>query len=131
MGTNYYLAEKPPCACCGRSFDRLHIGKSSAGWCFSLHVLPDDGINDLPDWQARWSQPGATIWNEYGEQISADDMLKTIAERKYGGISPPDEAWLVRNGAERSPSNLARNGIGGHCIGHGASTYDLIRGEFS
>lgn len=38
MGTNYYLYEKPACACCGREFGSKHIGKSSGGWCFSLEM---------------------------------------------------------------------------------------------
>lgn len=50
MGTNYYLHTKPDCECCGRGFEPLHIGKSSGGWCFSLHVMPEDNINTLDDW---------------------------------------------------------------------------------
>ncbi len=55
MGTNYYLHEKPDCECCGRPFEALHIGKSSSGWCFSLHVMPEDMINTLDDWRSKWS----------------------------------------------------------------------------
>jgi len=81
MGCNFYLTAKPPCDHCGRAHERLHIGKSSAGWCFSLHVDPDNGINDLDDWVRLWSEPGATIVNEYGETIAPDAMLKIITER--------------------------------------------------
>lgn len=38
MGTNYYLHSQDPCEHCGRSYPELHIGKSSAGWVFALHV---------------------------------------------------------------------------------------------
>ena len=61
MGTNYYLYQKPDCECCGRPFEPLHIGKSSAGWCFALHIMPEDGISTLLDWCALWSAPGAFI----------------------------------------------------------------------
>jgi len=48
MGTNYYLVknERPPCPCCERTYvqERLHIGKSSGGWCFALHVIPEMGM---------------------------------------------------------------------------------------
>lgn len=131
MGTNYYLEPKAPCDGCGRSFERLHIGKSSAGWCFSLHIDPDEGINSLADWESKWSAPGARIINEYGEVISIEDMKQTIINRKWGGISTADPSWLEQNGAEPGPAGLARHSVGGSCIGHGTETYDLIRGEFS
>ena len=62
MGTNYYLTED--CECCGRAFPDLHIGKSSGGWCFSLHVIPSEGLNSLDEWESRFSC--GVITNEYG-----------------------------------------------------------------
>ena len=112
MGTNFYLNTEC-CEKCGRAAEQLHIGKSSAGWCFALHVIPDEGINDLADWEARWSQPGMQIVDEYGETISPDEMKARICERQWDG-------------------GLSRHSIDGHhCIGHGAGTYDLLPGEFS
>jgi len=60
MGTNYYLQKKSgTCQTCGHcSEDPKHIGKSSGGWCFSLHVYPEENITTV------------TIVNEYGETIS-------------------------------------------------------------
>jgi len=52
MGTNYYLHENV-CESCGRSDEPLHIGKSSAGWVFTLRIYPDKGINSLEDWLPR------------------------------------------------------------------------------
>lgn len=77
MGTNYYLEPKPPCQCCGRPFEQLHIGKSSAGWCFALHVIPERGIKDLDDWVRIWSQPEARIVDEYciGHGAGTLDLL--------------------------------------------------------
>ncbi len=69
MGTNYYLKTAAPCPTCGHEQEPLHIGKSSGGWVFSLHVDPDAGLCDLPDWESRWAKPGATITDEYGETI--------------------------------------------------------------
>lgn len=46
MGTNFYFYENPEI----NEEDALHIGKSSAGWCFSLHIIPELGIRDLSDW---------------------------------------------------------------------------------
>ena len=36
MGTNYYLNDR-------------HIGKSSAGWYFALHIYPEENINSLDE----------------------------------------------------------------------------------
>jgi len=82
MGTNYYWTEREPCECCGRPFESLHIGKSSAGWNFSLHIHPDEGIVNLEDWKARWAT-GGTITDEYGRTISIGEMVATITKRSH------------------------------------------------
>ena len=128
MGTNYYLITEP-CSCCGLSAPRLHIGKSSAGWCFALHVEGD--INSLADWEARWSKPNAKIVNEYGDTVTPDEMRKTITERAWKGHGTDEPMWLMANNAVQGPNGLARQQIGRHCIGHGDGTYDLIPGEFA
>lgn len=132
MGTNYYLHQVPDCECCGRPFETLHIGKSSGGWCFSLHVVPEDNINDLDDWRTLWNTPGAFIRNEYGEKVSVADIEKVITERSWGKIPSDGAAWYRENHAEPGPNNLARSIVDGlHCIKHGAGTWDCITGEFS
>lgn len=136
MGTNYYLKteEKPPCECCKRPYpsEDLHIGKSSGGWCFSLHVIPEDGINSLEDWQQRWSAPGVWIENEYGEKVTPEQMLKSITERgRPERLDDWTDADYRRNHAVPGPHFLARHAIGDHCIGHGPGTYDYITGWFS
>lgn len=114
MGTNYYLHEKPDCESCGRPFKPIHIGKSSGGWCFSLHVYPEDGINTLDDWCELWNKPGAFVRNEYGERIPIAEMYRIITDRRWhsGTLRRHDRA-------------------GNHCIGHGHGTWDYIVGEFS
>lgn len=114
MGTNYYLEPKPACEACGREHERLHIGKSSGGWMFSLHVMPEKGINSLGDWAVLWYTPGAIIRNEYGEIITPEEMLSTITKREWGGSVPQ------------------RHKIdGSFCISHGSGTWDHIAGDFS
>lgn len=108
MGTNYYH-EKILCEHCGNT-ERLHVGKSSFGWCFALRVYPDLGIIDLPDWDAR-AEAGGRFVDEYGRPISWPDLHAEIAER---------------------PAGSRRDKIDGdHCIGHGDGPWDLIVGEFS
>lgn len=114
MGTNYYLHQKPDCECCGRPFEPLHIGKSSGGWCFSLHVMPEDCITTLDDWRNLWAAPGSFIRNEYGENVSIADMELIITVRLWRGEFP-----------SRHPID------GRNCLGHGEGPWDYIQGEFS
>jgi hypothetical protein len=122
MGTNFYLHEKQPNTCphCGQTphYEPLHIGKSSAGWCFSLHVIPQEGLNSLREWQRRWSKPGVVIKDEYGESMTPAEMLRTITKRSAYSTN-------------RRLSELHRHPVDGHhCIGHGPGTYDYITGWF-
>lgn len=139
MGTNYYLHEDI-CEHCGRSRDKLHIGKSSGGWCFLLHVDLIEELNCLDDWKALFDRASTTISDEYGDHISTSDMLAIITERSR---STPfdDNDWLGyaseaefhrSNYSERGPNNLLRSRIDGtHCTGHGDGTWDHITGDFS
>jgi hypothetical protein len=140
MGTNYYLHQKPDCECCGRAYEPLHIGKSSVGWVFALHVIPEDGIRTLDDWRRLWSAPGSYIRDEYGNRLPPDEMLRRITERQnprgwddgprwacYGSETESHEV----NHSQRGPNGLLRRGIGRYCIGHGDGTWDYMVGEFS
>lgn len=110
MGTNYYLEEKSPCECCNRGYDNLHIGKSSMGWVFSLHVIKGE-IETLDQWKDRWSKEGVRIVNEYGDTLTPDEMLKVITNRSHPG------------GLQRHHTY--------NTLGRGEGTWDYITGEFS
>lgn len=139
MGTNYYLLYNI-CATCKRA-ERLHIGKSSSGWCFGLQVIPENGIRDLGDWEKLFKKPDTAIENEYGKRITAEEMLDIICNR---AINRPDattlsfypysslEALCTAENAIRCPNGLLRRKIDDErCIGHGSGTWDLIAGDFS
>lgn len=82
MGTNYYLEKRMGrCPTCLGQYpdERLHIGKSSAGWAFSLHVTPE--IPTLYHWLPLLLEPGARIVDEYGSRIHPEEMLRVIACR--------------------------------------------------
>lgn len=143
MGTNYYLFPEPPCEHCGRLDPPLHVGKSSAGWCFSLHVIPEQGLNTLEDWIKLWSKPGVFTNDEYGRPISIEDLHKKITVRKSvrkDGSDPWESLPMGysdwnhfhrSNQSEKGPDGLLRHRIDGvHCVGHGEGTYDYIQGEF-
>jgi hypothetical protein len=115
MGTNYYL-KSAECPHCKRTEPDRHIGKSSIGWAFSLHVYPSEEINNLSDWLILFTTEGVRIENEYGELVTTEEMQRIITARdkyKCNGV-------------------LQRHDIDDHhCIGHGAGAWDHIIGEFS
>jgi len=142
MGTNYYL-QHGVCECCKKPDSTRHIGKSSGGWCFSLHVYPEEGINTLDDWKVLFRDPQSRIVDEYGQPEIMPSML-TIIENRYWkprGDKPPyamgigENTWgdfHRKNHSFDGPNNLLRHQIlEGHCIGHGEGTWDYIIGDFS
>ena len=135
MGTNYYAerAAGEACSHCGRSdvAERLHIGKSSAGWCFSLHVIPERGLNSLEEWKEYLRQPNITIEDEYGRRHTLSELLDRITNRAQAVRSAPNAQFMRENNAVPGPSGLVRNKIDRYCIGHGEGTWDLLTGEFS
>lgn len=132
MGTNYYLKKEaePACKCCNRPYEgqELHIGKSSMGWCFSLHVIPELGLNDWPEWLEfiqKSLQEGWTLEDEYGGGVSVEQLTQTVTDRKF----PYDHGKTY--GYTIGPNNLLRHPVDDHnCLGHGSGTWDLIAGEF-
>lgn len=133
MGTNYYVTSP-------WRMGQLHLGKSSAGWCFSLHVSVD--IPNLEAWKPILLKN--TIKNEYGELVSYSDMMKIITGREWLDRKYPFycqyritevkslEHHAELEGCEVGPNNLFRHKIDMiYCVGHGAGTWDHIIGEFS
>jgi len=131
MGTNFYLYEEKACPTCGHCKEPRHIGKSSAGWCFSLHVYPEEGINSFADWRALISNPDYLIQDEYGDIISREELLERIEERSWERKGDSTFNYAA-NSAEKGPNGLVRHKIDGRrCIGHGEGTYDYMIGDFS
>lgn len=112
MGTNYYARyDNCDCNCpnCGLKDIEYHIGKSSAGWAFSLHVDPTDGVHDLEDILTLIVKTNATIYNEYEEMVSMETLLDIILNR-------PDD--VEHHGDDERHME---------CLG----SYDLVTGDFS
>ena len=130
MGTNYYLKFKP-CPHCGLTKPEMHIGKSSGGWHFALHVEPEQGIKDLDDWRKLFSAPAAVIRDEYGKLVAIDEMIAIITDRKWLTKQKWTQREYDENDAEPGLNNLVRSKIERFCISHGAGTWDCIVGEFS
>ncbi len=142
MGTNYYahaITDDGP--------TRLHVGKSSLGWCFALHVHPEHNINGLDDWRAVMGRPSTEIVDEYGDNHTPAEMLATITERSWPGQQSADlvavladygipklrdDRWWADNHAVPGPNGLARHTHDAALPPNPATdTYDLCRGDFS
>lgn len=142
MGTNYYTVKVYRCEACGHGIvsddKERHIGKSSAGWCFSLRVYPEDDINTLDDWKVILKR--SCIQDEYGSTIPYEEMFKIITQRSSPntfdkppcGVTPSItwEEFHRSNQSQFGPNGLLRHRTGDHCVGHGEGTWDYLEGEF-
>ncbi len=139
LGTNYYWYPQDTCPHCGQPGLRQHIGKSSGGWCFGLHVYPVGDVMRLEDWVQKWQQ--GVIRDEFGDVVPPSQMLTIITKRSgqrstktdFRTMGYRDEAdFLEKNQAEWGPSNLLRHRIDGRfCVAHGEGAWDYLVGDFS
>jgi len=83
MGTNFYT-KIIKCKYCKNS-ERVHLGKSSIGWKFTLQA---NGYRFYKNWDEmkEWLR-GRPIKDEYGKRISRADFIKWV-ESKQGTIDP-------------------------------------------
>ena len=120
-----------PCECCGREYGRIHIGKSSYGWCFALHVFKKidldeeeeleryvaHDIESLEDWRELLSS-GGVIKDEEGDVITCQEMFAIITDR----------ANLCADDQKPKRHSIHRYSL---CVGHGDGDWDYMRWEFS
>ena len=111
LGTNYYL-EYNKCKKCGRS-DTLHIGKSSAGWKFLFHKIPNKA-ESFPQWIFLLEK--GTIRDEYDREYTFAEFLNLVRNKQgeqsqlYRDMELIDgynfmtgEEWVKKLVAERKP----------------------------
>ncbi len=97
MGTNYYaVRDRAPDQPGDPELDRLHIGKSSAGWPFNFRAHERLGLVDWPSWRRNLSRPGIRIVNEYRDQLTVEGM-----DNKVVGARDRWQGANVQNGLER------------------------------
>ena len=131
MGTNYYL-ERPVCPTCGRGEEQMHIGKSSAGWVFSLHVeTTGDFPRDLAEWEVYFADSANLITDEYDRVHDREGLMAAITNRSRGELPGEEPFDYAANHAMPGPNGLVRSVIGDRCVGHGPGTWDLTTGDFT
>lgn len=133
MDTNYYIktGKKEKVICnygCEHMIDEiLHVGAHSNGWKFCLHIIPEKNINGLNDWKPILQN--GKIEDEYGKEISYDDMLNTIVgEYKDKGLNQV----VVHDAFYKTMLDLNDNlnYVNKDKLGKDGS-YVLVEGEFS
>lgn len=82
MGTNYHVRTLPcdkACDHCGES-QLIHLGKTSAGWCFNFQADPDWPRDDA---FKRWLLLALSgpIEDEYGKPLTVGELLHRVYER--------------------------------------------------
>ena len=128
MGTNYYARKKDrPEETPWVTPITQHIGKSSAGWCFTLCV---NTFKSLDEWKEVFNDPTIEIVDEYEDIVEPSEMIKKITERSFSrersSLENPVYTVFGSNGLIRHTINPSRG-----CIGHGEGTWDLMTGNFS
>ena len=139
MGTNYYLHQSV-CESCGRGDNELHIGKSSAGWAFALHV-GDAGSGQpasVTEWMSVLSSPDGIIRDEYDCQVSLIELLRTMFHRAGGPKTKDADPANMGDSSRYDPDvNLWRASVASvNPRDYSATpipgcTVDLCRGDFS
>ena len=92
MGTNYYV-EAPPNPWGDQQ--RLHVGKSSAGWVFHFeaHDLAEVKLTTTDEWRkfldGMVANGPCVLRDEYGQEWSVEDFWEWVdlkkAQPSYGG----------------------------------------------
>lgn len=92
-------------------FVDIHIGKNSCGWKFALCTYPDkyeekwsyvqddvehqetdvtyllpEPIRSLDDWKKLFDDPNCSIYDEYGDKVSKEDMIKVITSKNIKDV---------------------------------------------
>ena len=130
MGTNYYVNKKPDLVDILRGEEdlELHLGKSSAGWCFSLRIYPEMGLVNLETWYKFLSKGRITITDEYGTTHDIDDVIHRITKRSW-----KHEHTL--SDIKKYPDRFHKDGCRRHTSSDqtkpGKGSYDLCNYEFS
>ena len=140
MGTNYYcetgrmLEVECDCGFTHMMPETLHIGKSSFGWRFTLHSIPEKGLTEWRRWEELLSGDGVRIFDEYGNVVGFGELRSTVLERGNRSVNGLTKERM-RETARRYGYVLDEEkwlycGEPGRRLGSDGD-YTLVEGEFS
>jgi hypothetical protein len=80
MGMNYYVYINT-CPTCGRPAETIHLGKSSAGWRFTIQA---NGYKYYKTWEQmkKWLK-SKTIFNEDEERVEVETFIKLVEDKQF------------------------------------------------
>lgn len=114
MGTNFYALADATCDNPEHT-ERLHIGKSSGGWKFGFHAIPERGLTSWAAWADFLAE--RIIVNEYGEEMTLFEFTPTVEDR---WVPPNLDGLRCRVGLHGDDRDF-----------HDDEGYDFYVGEFS
>ena len=96
MGTNYY-AKIEECRECGRH-EKIHLGKSSAGWVFSFQYNGGKYYKNAPEMK-EWLKD-KKIRDEYNRNVEHKDFWKLVdakqsAPNNHAEQYPSDTEYVI------------------------------------
>ncbi len=110
MGTNYYW-DFESCEHCGRSDEKLHVGKASGGWKFYFRgyepdkFFPESEALTIKSWQSwkDWlrAQKSGSLVDEYGDTENLEKFIAEIDARQKNpkllnhGVEHPSETTIL------------------------------------
>lgn len=131
IGTNFYVSDEPTCDNPAHTRS-LHIGKSSAGWKFGFHGIPDHDP-PLTSW-AAWQEflADRVIEDEYGQEYTLEEFRPRVENRHIPKglsrpicrVTPTEEEVQLGFGGRRPVRNS-------EIEYHDPEGYDFYEGEFS
>lgn len=102
-------------------YQEIHIGKSSAGWRFGLCVYPTENpkykgqewneqylekpIESLADWVKLFNTKGNVIVDEYGDEVTVENMVDKITHRRCVDGRENLHGWHSLDGTDTTSSS--------------------------
>ena len=138
MGTNYYCETgRMLTVTCDCGFEHqipesIHIGKNSWGWKFTLHGIPEKGLNDYKSWE-KLLDTCTRIFDEYGDAVPLDEMKEIILKKSTEPMTE-ERKQSMRESARKYGYVLDETcwlfSVGDRIVGQDGN-YSVMEGEFS
>lgn len=129
MGTNYYVEDEPTCDNPAH-VGTLHVGKSSFGWLFGFHAIPEKGLTSWSAWREYLKVAEAhdrPITDEYGRTQTLEEFAAFVEGKQNSVGRDPNSLNLSHADymAQHYPGETSRRYY------RDDDGYEMHEGEFS